>query len=114
PRQRWRRNLPLRTAREIEMAVLQDKIVLVTGAGAGIGRATALAMAAEGAVVAAADIDRAGAERTAANCNEGGAISTAGGRSRSRPIAAMSRASIGWSRKRSPSSAASMLSLTMP
>jgi NAD(P)-dependent dehydrogenase (short-subunit alcohol dehydrogenase family) len=45
--------------------VLQDKAVLVTGAGAGIGRATALAMAAEGAVVAAADIDLAAAQRTA-------------------------------------------------
>ena len=48
------------------MAILQDKIVLVTGAGAGIGRATALAMAAAGATVAAADIDLASAERTAA------------------------------------------------
>jgi NAD(P)-dependent dehydrogenase (short-subunit alcohol dehydrogenase family) len=47
------------------MPVLQDKAVLVTGAGAGIGRATALAMAAEGAIVAAADIDLAAAERTA-------------------------------------------------
>src|SRR3954462_7084546 len=53
------------------MPVLQDKAVLVTGAGAGIGRATALAMAAEGAVVAAADIDRGAAERTSADCNEG-------------------------------------------
>ncbi len=48
------------------MAVLQDKIVLVTGAGAGIGRATALAMAEAGATVAAADIDLAAAQRTAA------------------------------------------------
>src|SRR6202047_3908674 len=47
------------------MPVLQDKAVLVTGAGAGIGRATALAMAVEGAIVAAADIDLAAAERTA-------------------------------------------------
>ena len=45
------------------MASLQDKAVLVTGAGAGIGRATALAMAAEGAMIAAADIDLAAAER---------------------------------------------------
>jgi NAD(P)-dependent dehydrogenase (short-subunit alcohol dehydrogenase family) len=48
------------------MPVLQDKIVLVTGAGAGIGRATALAMAEAGATVAAADIDLAAARRTAA------------------------------------------------
>src|SRR5204862_917836 len=53
------------------MALLQDKIVLVTGAGAGIGRATALAMAAGGAVLAAADIDRDAAGRTSADCNEG-------------------------------------------
>ena len=51
------------------MAELEDKVVLVTGAGAGIGRATALAMAAAGARVAAADIDRAAAERTAAEAS---------------------------------------------
>src|SRR5438067_11357140 len=47
------------------MSILQDKVVLVTGAGAGIGRATALAMAEVGAAVAAADIDLAAAQRTA-------------------------------------------------
>ena len=47
------------------MSVLQDKVVLVTGAGAGIGRATALAMAEVDATVAAADIDLAAAQRTA-------------------------------------------------
>ena len=47
------------------MSILQDRIVLVTGAGAGIGRATALAMAEVGATVAAADIDLAAAQRTA-------------------------------------------------
>ena len=47
------------------MPILQDKVVLVTGAGAGIGRATALAMAESGASVAAADIDLAAAQRTA-------------------------------------------------
>jgi NAD(P)-dependent dehydrogenase (short-subunit alcohol dehydrogenase family) len=47
------------------MPILQDKVVLVTGAGAGIGRAIALAMAEAGASVAAADIDLAAAQRTA-------------------------------------------------
>ena len=47
------------------MAILQDQVVLVTGAGAGIGRAIALAMAEAGATVAAADIDLAAAQRTA-------------------------------------------------
>jgi len=47
------------------MPILQDKVVLVTGAGAGIGRATSLAMAEAGANVATADIDLAAAQRTA-------------------------------------------------
>jgi len=47
------------------MPILQNKVVLVTGAGAGIGRATALAMAEAGATVAAADIDLAAAQRVA-------------------------------------------------
>jgi NAD(P)-dependent dehydrogenase (short-subunit alcohol dehydrogenase family) len=47
------------------MPILQDKVVLVTGAGAGIGRATALAMAEAGAHVAAADIDLTAAQRVA-------------------------------------------------
>ena len=41
---------------------------LVTGAGSGIGRSTALALAANGARVLVADIDLAGAEKTAADC----------------------------------------------
>jgi NAD(P)-dependent dehydrogenase (short-subunit alcohol dehydrogenase family) len=44
--------------------LLQDKVALVTGAGAGIGRAIALGMAAEGASVVAADIDLAAAQKT--------------------------------------------------
>lgn len=45
--------------------VLKDKVVLVTGGSSGIGRATALACAREGAKVAVADIVIAGGEETA-------------------------------------------------
>ena len=46
------------------MQPLQDKIAFVTGAGAGIGRAIAQRLAAEGARVAVADIDLARAQAT--------------------------------------------------
>lgn len=42
----------------------QDQGVLVTGAGSGIGRETAIEFAAEGAIVAATDIDKKTAQRT--------------------------------------------------
>jgi len=47
----------------------QDKTVVVTGAASGIGRATALLFAAEGAKVFAADIDETGLAKTAAESN---------------------------------------------
>ena len=46
------------------------KLVLVTGAGRGIGRAAALGFAAEGAAVIATDLDPATAEATAAAIND--------------------------------------------
>ncbi len=52
---------------------LNGKVAIVTGAGDGIGRSTALAMAREGAKVAAVDIDPAKLEAAAAAMREGGA-----------------------------------------
>jgi NAD(P)-dependent dehydrogenase (short-subunit alcohol dehydrogenase family) len=43
---------------------LQDKVVLITGAGSGIGRETSLLFATEGAVVVAVDVNEAAAEET--------------------------------------------------
>ena len=47
--------------------ILADRVAIVTGAGQGIGKATALALARAGAHVAAVDIDHAAAEKTAAD-----------------------------------------------
>jgi 3-oxoacyl-[acyl-carrier protein] reductase len=44
---------------------LEDRVAVITGAGSGIGAASALAMAREGARVLVVDIDEAGAKRTA-------------------------------------------------
>lgn len=43
---------------------LQDKVAIITGAGSGIGRATALRLAREGASIVVADRDEAGAQET--------------------------------------------------
>lgn len=49
----------------------EHKIALVTGAGSGIGRAIALALDREGAIVHCADIDTAAAEQTAQSLHNG-------------------------------------------
>ena len=46
------------------MARLDGKVTLITGAGAGIGRAAALLFAKEGAKVVGADFNEAGAQET--------------------------------------------------
>ncbi|UCH27959.1 MAG: SDR family NAD(P)-dependent oxidoreductase, partial [Trueperaceae bacterium] len=43
---------------------LQDKVALITGAGSGIGRETALLFAAQGAAVVAVDLNEASGEET--------------------------------------------------
>ncbi len=43
---------------------MQGKVVLITGAASGMGRATALAFARRGATVAVVDIDEAGGRET--------------------------------------------------
>ena len=47
------------------MGRLEGKVAIVTGAGSGIGEATARLMAREGASVVVSDIDTAAAERVA-------------------------------------------------
>jgi len=51
---------------------LQDRVALITGAGTGIGRATALRFAKEGACVVASDTDGAGVNETAQLIAEAG------------------------------------------
>ena len=57
-----------------DKVVGSDRVCIVTGAGSGIGRATVLRLAAEGATVLAADIDGAAAEGTAALADGPGTV----------------------------------------
>ncbi len=59
------------------MGKLDGKVVLITGAASGIGRASAIRMSAEGAAVMCADIDLAGVRETAAMITEGGSNAAA-------------------------------------
>lgn len=54
------------------MTEISGKIAVVTGAASGIGRATALALAKEGARLAIADLDRAGLAETASRIQAAG------------------------------------------
>jgi NAD(P)-dependent dehydrogenase (short-subunit alcohol dehydrogenase family) len=54
------------------MERLKDRVALITGGGAGIGREIALTFARHGACVAIVDIDEAGAEAVSAQIQESG------------------------------------------
>jgi len=55
---------------------IAGKVAVVTGGGSGIGRATACALAAEGASVVVADIDAVGGEETVARIADAGGAAT--------------------------------------
>lgn len=57
--------------------MLNDKVILITGAAGGIGRATAVAAAREGARVAVADLNFEGAQETASLIAEAGGTALA-------------------------------------
>lgn len=67
------------------MRRFEDKVVLITGAASGIGRATALRMAEEGASVVCADLQAEAAQETAKLAEEQGGRAIASGCDVSRP-----------------------------
>ena len=60
------------------MGKLEGRIALITGAGSGIGRATAMLFAQEGAHVAVADWDEPAAKNVVAEIGEGAIASNSG------------------------------------
>ena len=71
------------------MGRLDDKTIVVTGAASGIGRATSVRLASEGATVACLDLAADAAEKTAAE------IAEAGGQARAWPVDVSDESSVG-------------------
>src|SRR5215470_8666948 len=55
---------------------MKDKVVIITGGASGIGRATAIAFAREGATVVIGDLDKTGGENTVAAIKDTGGSAT--------------------------------------
>ena len=68
---------------------LKDRVVLITGAGSGIGHQTSLACAREGAKIVAVDLDEAAAAKTCAAIGAGDAIAVQSDVSRTADCARM-------------------------
>jgi NAD(P)-dependent dehydrogenase (short-subunit alcohol dehydrogenase family) len=62
----------VRAQGEIAMGRLDNKVAVITGAASGMGRATAVRFAGEGAAVVIADLNQEGGEATARQCRENG------------------------------------------
>jgi short-subunit dehydrogenase len=63
---------PVSTAQESTMKTLKDKVAAITGAGSGIGRATAILMASKGCHLALSDVNETGLAETAASARQHG------------------------------------------
>ena len=70
------------------MRRLEDRVIVVTGGGRGIGRATALRLASEGARVVIADFDHEGAQSAAAE------VQAKGGKAHAAKVDVSERASV--------------------
>jgi NAD(P)-dependent dehydrogenase (short-subunit alcohol dehydrogenase family) len=54
------------------MSRLSGKVAIITGAASGMGRATAIRFAGEGAKIVIADLNKEGGEAAARDCRENG------------------------------------------
>src|SRR4051812_1300092 len=75
--------------RNVHLSTLDDKVVVITGAASGIGRALAIDAAGRGAVLALSDVDAPGLEQTADLVEQAaasrGLVSTSSTQGASRP-----------------------------